>query len=222
MKDKFVEDSKEKLTDKGVQGGKSRLIPEGTLLLSYKLSIGKVAITKKPLYTNEAIAALFPKKPINISYLYYYLKQIDFAKYGRKAVKGICLNKEILSKIEIQIIPIEEQNKIVNLLEKAELLQQWRRESDKLTNDYLNSVFLKMFGDPMDNPLKWKMISINNAVEYSQYGTSCKSNSQKKGYPIIGMSNITYEGTLDLLDLSYVEIIKSEFEKLKLHWRRHF
>jgi type I restriction enzyme S subunit len=204
MKGKFVEDSKEKLTDKGVKDGKSRLIPEGTLLLSYKLSVGKVAITKKPLYTNEAIAALIPKKPINIGYLYYYLKQIDFAKYGRKAVKGICLNKEILSKIEILLIPTEEQIKIVTLLEKVEQLHKWRKESDKLTNDYLNSVFLKIFGDPVKNPRNWIVKKLNQVCTRITDGThGSPPNVDTGDFLYITAKNITKDG-VSLDNVTYV------------------
>jgi len=50
----YISDSKEKITDLAEKPQK--LLPKDTLLFSFKLSIGKVAITKKPLYTNEAIA----------------------------------------------------------------------------------------------------------------------------------------------------------------------
>ena len=52
----YISNSEKKITDLGIKPGK--LLPKGTLLFSFKLSIGKVAITEKPLYTNEAIAGL--------------------------------------------------------------------------------------------------------------------------------------------------------------------
>jgi type I restriction enzyme S subunit len=50
----------------------------------------------------------------------------------------------------------------------------------------------------------------------SQYGTSQKSNSEQRGYPILGMGNITYSGRIDLTSLSYIELSRDEFEELRL------
>ena len=205
MNDKYIEDSKEKLTDKGVKEANARLIPEGTLLLSFKLSLGKVAITRRPLYTNEAIAALIPRKRVNVNYLYYHLRQIDFSRYGRKAVKGLCLNKEILSKIEIELVPPETQDKIVSILEKAEQLKQWRSESDRLANDFLNSLFVKIFGDPKTNPKKLETARLGQFV----YSVTSGSRGWKRYYTdsgarFIRVQNLTGYG-LDLSEIAHVD-----------------
>lgn len=55
---RYLNNTKEYITDLGVKASNIKLIPKNTLVLSYKLSIGKVGITQKPMYTNEAIASL--------------------------------------------------------------------------------------------------------------------------------------------------------------------
>ena len=83
-------------------------------------------------------------------YLYFFLKALRIENHGYSR------HYKFLKEKEITIPPKEIQTRIVKMLEKAEQLQQWRKESGKLTNDYLNSVFLKMFGDPTINPKKWE------------------------------------------------------------------
>ena len=69
-----ITDTKEKITDKAVKESNVKLIPKGTTLLSFKLSIGKTAIAGCDLYTNEAIAGLIPKD--NKAVLNEYLFQV--------------------------------------------------------------------------------------------------------------------------------------------------
>ncbi|MGP1454470.1 MAG: N-6 DNA methylase [Treponema sp.] len=61
MKGQVITDTKEKITEEAIRHSNVKLIPKGTTLLSFKLSIGKTAIAGEDLYTNEAIAALIPK-----------------------------------------------------------------------------------------------------------------------------------------------------------------
>ena len=58
MKEEFVSSTKEEITDEAIAALRCRKIPKGTLLLSFKLSVGKLAFAGTDLYTNEAIAAL--------------------------------------------------------------------------------------------------------------------------------------------------------------------
>ena len=71
----YIYDTKEKITDLGVQNSSVKLFAKDTILFSFKLSIGKTAIVGNPLYTNEAIAGIFSKNNdlLNNKYLYYYL-----------------------------------------------------------------------------------------------------------------------------------------------------
>jgi type I restriction enzyme, S subunit len=73
-----------------------------------------------------------------------------------------------------------------------------------------------MFGDPVTNPKGWETGKLNDAIAYSEYGTSVKSNDEKRGCFVIGMSNITYDGRIDLSVVKHVELSSDEYEKLKL------
>lgn len=124
MRGQVITDTKEKITDEGVKNSNVKLIPKGTTLLSFKLSIGKTAIAGADLYTNEAIAALIPKdkKTIADKYLFSLFngKMIDLENVGNKAF-GKSLNSVYLNnEVKIPLPPLDIQNQIVSECEKVD------------------------------------------------------------------------------------------------------
>lgn len=114
LKGKVVSESKEEITEAGVQGMEE--VPEGTLLMSFKLTIGRLAFAGCKLYTNEAICAL--RSPaVDKELLYYALLRVDFSLFGKQAVKGYTLNKESLRNVEV-LLPSDpmEQRAIAQVL----------------------------------------------------------------------------------------------------------
>lgn len=128
----YISDTEEKITDKGVENSSVKEIPKGTLLFSFKLTVGKVAFAGKDLYTNEAIVGLIPKDKKDkhlLKYLYYVLPTLDFSPYAQRATKGFTLNSDSIEDIEVPFPDKETRNKIVkmgNITEerKSRLLQQ--------------------------------------------------------------------------------------------------
>jgi hypothetical protein len=90
----------------------------GTVLFSFKLSIGKVGITAVPLFTNEAIAAIEPKEQeaLNKYYLMEVLREVGKTVEGNAAVMGVTLNKKSLAKLTIPLPPLGEQKRIAEIL----------------------------------------------------------------------------------------------------------
>lgn len=113
MNGKFVSGSKEEITD--LAASEMTPVATGTLMMSFKLSIGRLCFAGCDLYTNEAICA-FNKPNANPEYLYYALSRIDFSLYGKQAVKGYTLNKNSLSLVEVNLPPAEEQTAIATIL----------------------------------------------------------------------------------------------------------
>lgn len=117
-----VSDSKEYITDKAAKV--SKIVKKGTLLLSFKLTLGRLAFAGKDLFTNEAIAALTIKneKVIDKYFLYQFLSLFDWeaAAEGDVKVKGKTLNKAKLKEILVSYpISLPEQQRIVAILDEA-------------------------------------------------------------------------------------------------------
>jgi type I restriction enzyme, S subunit len=116
---KYLQRTKESITDFAIEQCNMRKIEPGTVIFSFKLSIGKVSIVKIPLCTNEAIAALPIKQPSRLSrdYLYHALRLVA----GRnRAAKGETLNKGSLALIKIPLPPMIEQLRIASALDSIE------------------------------------------------------------------------------------------------------
>jgi len=111
--------SAEHLSDEGAKRVKK--VKAGTLLVSFKLTLGRLAYADLDLRTNEAIAALEPldETSLNKEYLYWYLKFFDWQKAaeGEDKVKGKTLNKAKLAKIDVLVPPLSEQQRIVAILD---------------------------------------------------------------------------------------------------------
>ena len=118
---RYISDSKEYVSDEGAKLFKP--VPKDTLVMSFKLSIGKLAFTQRELRTNEAIAALLIKDEslVTKEFLYHYLSSLDWGVLAGndEKVKGKTLNKKKLNVLEVILPPLTEQQRIVAKLDAA-------------------------------------------------------------------------------------------------------
>jgi type I restriction enzyme, S subunit len=117
----IVVDSKEYVSDKGA--AICKLVPKGTLLVSFKLTLGRLAFAGRDLFTNEAIAALtiFNERELSKEFLFYCLTFFDWVKAAENDVKlkGMTLNKAKLKVMPVSFPALPEQQRIVTLLDEA-------------------------------------------------------------------------------------------------------
>jgi type I restriction enzyme S subunit len=201
--------TREHITDKGVSESNVKPVTPGTLLISFKLSLGKVAFASIPLFTNEAIAALpiKDKNEVDAGFLYYALQTIAWSEAGRRAVKGNCLNKEIIEDTAVAFPLLDQQKRIAAILDKADRLRRTRRYARQLSDTFLQSVFLEMFGDPTINPRGWDRDTLENVcVEIYRYPTFYGFDYSETGTPVARIGNILSNGHLDPILAHYVFI----------------
>ena len=150
---KYISETKEYLSDSAVEDSGIKVIPANTVVMSFKLSIGKTAITAEDMYSNEAIMAFHDKHVVDIlpEYIYYMFKYKNWDEGSNKAVMGKTLNKAILSEIEIDICSMEEQRKIVEVLDKMMAVLEGRETELSMLDDLIRARFVEMFGDPANN-----------------------------------------------------------------------
>jgi len=91
---------------------KSDLVPSGTMLMSFKLTVGKVSVLGVDSFHNEAIISLYPFSGVSQQYLMRVLPKQSNAGNKKQAIKGNTLNSESLADILIPLPPLEEQKRI--------------------------------------------------------------------------------------------------------------
>ena len=172
-----LRDSKEHISEIAIRDVMPPPVPAGTLLFSFKLSIGKMAVSAVPLYTNEAIAALPIRDPdrLDREYLRYALMATSGAAQTNHAVLGAVLNKAKVEALPIPLMPIAEQRRIVDLLSRAENIVRMRREAEKKAKEIIPALFLDMFGDPVTNPRGWEVNCLSEIVTFVSGGTPSKA-----------------------------------------------
>lgn len=99
---------------------RSEPIPKGTLLMSFKLSIGKVAFLDMDAFHNEAIISIMPGIPELNNYLHHCFQGLDLMtnKTTKNAIKGKTLNKASISRLLIPLPPLAEQQRIVTKIDE--------------------------------------------------------------------------------------------------------
>ena len=158
LQDKYIGESKEHITDKALTETKIKKVKAGTTIMSFKLSVGRAAITTQDLYTNEAIMAFNLNEGYDLiaDYIYYYLKGYKW-QGANKAAMGLTLNKASISQNHIAIPPREEQDRIVEELDCLSGIIERKREQLRELDTLAQSIFYQMFGDPITNEKGWEV-----------------------------------------------------------------
>ena len=109
----IIQDTKEKITNEGIEKSSVKEIETGSILMSFKLSIGKMGIAGKTMYCNEAIVFFKHENDTTNKYLYNWLKYNDVSCYASGQIGIGSLNKTSLGEIPIPIPSLEVQADIV-------------------------------------------------------------------------------------------------------------
>lgn len=211
---KFLTKTKESITAAGIDGSGIKVVPQGTVIMSFKLSIGKTAITSEDMYTNEAIMAFIDngKFAVDTNYLYHLCCGTNWTAGTNKAVMGLTLNKATLLEKEIPLPDINEQHEIATKLDKIDALIAERQQQLELIDQAVKSRFVELFGVYPLNPKGWETATIRDIVTDVRYGSSRPAVDGGK-YPYLRMNNITYGGELDLTDTKRIDIPDNELDK---------
>ena len=211
---KFLTKTKESITAAGIDGSGIKVVPQGTVIMSFKLSIGKTAITSEDMYTNEAIMAFIDNRKfaVDTNYLYHLCCGTNWTAGTNKAVMGLTLNKATLLEKEIPLPDINEQHEIATKLDKIDALIAERQQQLELIDQAVKSRFIDLFGVYPLNPKGWETATIRDIVTDVRYGSSRPAVDGGK-YPYLRMNNITYGGELDLTDTKRIDIPDNELDK---------
>jgi len=204
---KFMVETKEEITDAALQQSNYRLVPKGTLLMSFKLSIGKLGITKVDMYTNEAIAALYvDESRVYKEYLYHALQSIDLLATTDRAVMGATLNKRKLALIPVPLPPLDEQKRIATILNKANEIEGAAHLAQKMRSELITATFLDMFGDPIVNPNNFNKVKLESVTKFHKQGLYFNQGYSKSGNQLIRIADMRKDGSLNFGTMPFIEI----------------
>ncbi len=192
---RYIHETKEYISDDAIAESGIKVIPANTVIMSFKLSIGKVAITKEEMYSNEAIMAFHDKHTTELlpEYIYYLFRNKDWSIGTNKAVMGKTLNKATLSQMKISVCSIQKQREIVSVLNKVSEIIDNMKDQIFALDELIKSRFVEMFGDPVNNPFEWKKVSLSELAEIKigPFGSLLhKDDYIEDGHPLVNPSHI--------------------------------
>ncbi len=170
---KYIYNTKECITDIAVSETGIKITPKDTVIMSFKLSIGKTAITVEDIYTNEAIMSFIDNGiyKFDLDYIYYLFNGKDWNEGTNKAVMGITLNKATLSQIKIPLPPLEIQKQIAENLDKVtrtiDLCHTILEKLDLL----VKARFVEMFGDIYTNDRNFPICTLSDYIVFITSGS---------------------------------------------------
>ncbi len=146
MNQKYIVSSKVKISNEAIDSSRIRLVKKGSLLYSFKLSVGKVAFAGKDLYTNEAIAAITPNynDEVDTSFLYYAISTYLANNANENIYGAKIMNQDTIRNSYIAFPDINEQLKISRTLDKKvrniDDAMSINKQSIQLLNEYRSSL----------------------------------------------------------------------------------
>lgn len=143
-----ISSTQEHITEEGLKGSAANIAAAGSIIVPTRMALGKAAINTVPVAINQDLKALrvLNSKELDRDYLFRYLlaKSTFLESRGQGAtVKGITL--DVLRDLDVPVPPIQEQQRIASILDKADSLRRKRQEAIRLADEFLRAVFIDMF-----------------------------------------------------------------------------
>lgn len=198
--------SSRSLTQAAIDEGKAPLFEPGMLLVTCIGDIGRVGILQRASSANQQITALKFRDGIDVNFAYYWflLNQYEVERLASQAVVPI-LNNARLRELKFSYPSPLEQKRLVAILAKADRLRRLRRYALTVSDTYLQTVFLEMFGDPAKNTKGWEVRKLGQHLTFLTSGSrGWAEYYADSGELFLRIQNIG-KGQLLLNDIAYVQ-----------------
>ncbi|MBQ8020799.1 MAG: restriction endonuclease subunit S, partial [Paludibacteraceae bacterium] len=177
--DRFIKSTARTITDLAVNSTNLSLLPKGTVLLSSRAPIGKVAITEVPMYCNQGFKNIVCGNKLNNNYVYWLL--YGKTEYLNSLGVGATfkeISKKIVENISIPVPPLPTQQAIVSELDTLSGIIAECKETLKDYDALEQSIFYDMFGDPVKNEKGWEVKKLGEIGFCCSGGTPSRSNPE--------------------------------------------
>lgn len=171
---RFISDTGRKVTEVGLRNCAAEILPPDSVLFSSRAPIGHVAINLKPMATNQGLKSFVPdRRRLEPGFLYWWLRanRKEMQHLGNGATfKEV--SKAVVSRVEIALPPLDEQRRIVAILDQADEIRMSRGFAIRRLTKLAEAVFFETFGDPIYNDKGWPVHEIAGFVRGFEGGKS--------------------------------------------------
>lgn len=209
--------------------GKSQLEP-GDILFNNTNSlelVGKAALVSSPIsagFSNHLTRIRLNRARLDPAFFAYWLCRLRttgyFTAQATQWVSQAAFKTSELRKLDIDLPPLPEQLRLVDILSRAEGIVRLRREAERKAAELIPALFIDLFGDPATNPKGWPVMTLGELIQNGpQNGLYKHASHYGDGTPILRIDAF-YDGrVLDIDALKRVRITPDEGEKFRLNPR---
>ena len=155
-------------------------------------------------------------------YIYHFVRRTRFREEAKRNFTGTAgqqrVPKSFMESVSVSLPPLGEQRRIVQILNRAAKIERLRKQAADQLRDFIPALFIKMFGDPVENPMGWEVQPLSALIREFRYGTSRKcydSTGGDDGVPVLRIPNVL-RGQVDWTDLKFTSLRDDELKKLNL------
>lgn len=215
---KYVYSTLRTITDAGVKSAHLQILPVGTVLLSSRAPIGKVAITKVPMYCNQGFKNLVCGNELTNEYVYWFL--LHNTEYLNSLGTGATfkeISKKVVEQIPIPVPPLPEQEKIVSELDCLSVLIEKKRQQLKELDALAQSIFYEMFGNPVENERGWEVERLGNKADISSSKRIFANEYTDSGIPFYRGKEVTEKSKGNPLSIE-LYISQERYDEIKSNY----
>ncbi|EOW9197421.1 restriction endonuclease subunit S [Vibrio cholerae] len=215
------------ITEEKFDSLRSGKIEKGDILFCLRGSLGKFALVDTNIKgaIASSLVIIRANEKVCIDYLKHYLGsflcQREIQAYENGAAQPN-LSATDLKSFQIPLPPLDEQKRIAAILDKADAIRQKRKQAIELADEFLRSVFLDMFGDPVTNPKGWEQVPLSTLSDKILNGTTPKGGSDvyvEKGIAFLRSQNV-WKKRIDLDDIVYLDdVTHAKMSKSSLKYK---
>ena len=206
LKDKYVPEGIECITEEGLNNSSAKLFPKDTVLVAmYGATIGACSILPYEAATNQACAAFLPCDDVIPEYLFYFLsgRKDQFIKDGVGGAQPN-ISAGYLKNVKFELVSLGEQQKVIDRLSKVDDFISFRKQQLSKLDELVKSRFIELFGDPQSNPYGYQYAKLSDIATYFNGLTYKPENVAEEGTIVLRSSNIQ-NSQLDFADTVRVD-----------------
>lgn len=153
-------------------------------------------------------------------WLRYFVRRESFRREAKRNFTGTAGQQRVpTSFLSNALVPVPlpaEQQRIIDLLTRAEGIVRLRRQAQQKAAELVPAIYSDMFGDPATNPKGLAVLTLGEVLASADYGSSAKASDTDVGLPMIRMGNVDYSGNVDLTDLKFVDLLPADADRFGL------
>ena len=164
---------------------------------------------------------LRPDEKVLGEYIYHFVRQPQFRETAKRHFTGTAgqqrVPKSFMENVLIPLPPLDEQRRIVGVLNRAAKIERLRAQAQERLREFIPALFVRMFGDPVENPMGWNIRPFGEIVEEFRYGTSkkCDIEATERAFPILRVPNVLY-GSIDWNGVKFSVLDSNEVNSIRL------